>query len=361
MELRDLLGSFLVKMIIFGLAMAARPVALSAPAGLAEMTAAPGPFVHPTPQELARTKSFPADKPIVGTYYFYWYDVRSGDHIFNEDGSDALVDHPPTMEDFSYRSVRWHEKQLRDMLAAGIDFLLPVYWGAPDGSNSWSNEGLGPLVKAWEKLALEGLHPPRIALFYDTSTLQYNRSATHVDLSTEEGKRWFYATVRDFYSQIPPKAWFAIEGRPVVWLYSAAFAAKQEESALAFLREQFAADFGCPPYIVKEVSWQGQADNTYQWGGAIEPKFLGVAALGPGYDDRAVPGRKHIVVARENGEFYRRAWETLLSRQPEERPRIAMVETWNELHEGTDICETREYGRQYIELTAKYAGLFKAP
>jgi hypothetical protein len=36
-----------------------------------------------------------------------------------------------------------------------------------------------------------------------------------------------------------------------------------------------------------------------------------------------------------------------------------MIETWNEFHEGTDIAESKEYGRQYIELTRKYSDLFK--
>ncbi len=49
----------------------------------------------------------------------------------------------------------------------------------------------------------------------------------------------------------------------------------------------------------------------------------------------------------------------LLNKQPHERPNIVMIETWNELHEGTDICETREYGRQYIDMTAKYSVMFK--
>jgi len=35
--------------------------------------------------------------------------------------------------------------------------------------------------------------------------------------------------------------------------------------------------------------------------------------------------------------------------------------TENELHEGTDICETREYGRGYIELTRHYVEMFRYP
>ena len=40
--------------------------------------------------------------------------------------------------------------------------------------------------------------------------------------------------------------------------------------------------------------------------------------------------------------------------------KIMAIETWNELDEGTGILETREFGRQYIELTRRYVDLFKA-
>ena len=41
------------------------------------------------------------------------------------------------------------------------------------------------------------------------------------------------------------------------------------------------------------------------------------------------------------------------------RPGIVILETWNEFHEGTNIAESREHGRQYIDLTRKYVDLFK--
>jgi hypothetical protein len=34
------------------------------------------------------------------------------------------------------------------------------------------------------------------------------------------------------------------------------------------------------------------------------------------------------------------------------------LETWNEYFEGTDIADSKEYGRQYIELTRFYADQF---
>jgi len=151
-----------------------------------------------------------------------------------------------------------------------------------------------------------------------------------------------------------------IEGKPIIFLYSAAFAAKQDPAALDYVYTSFEKDFACRPYIVKEVSWQGKADATYAWGGALGPRWHDVLALGPGYDHHAVPGRKPLVVDREDGKFYQRAWESLIAQNSKKRPNIVMVETWNELHEGTDICETLEYGRQYIEMTATFAAQFKS-
>ncbi len=36
------------------------------------------------------------------------------------------------------------------------------------------------------------------------------------------------------------------------------------------------------------------------------------------------------------------------------------IGTWNALDEGTGILETREFGRQYIQLTRQFADQFKA-
>lgn len=324
-----------------------------------QMPEPPGPHIGLKPDELSVTKSFEAGQPIVGTYFFYWYDVYSNAHFINSDGSDALVDHPVSKEDFSYKSKDWWKKELMDVSDAGIDFILPVYWGYPDDYDSWSFKGLPLMVEAWDELAQEGCNPPYVGLFYDTSTLKHNKPLVHVDLSTEDGKKWFYATIRDFFSLIPPRMWAMYDGKPIVFLYSAAFAAKQDTEIFDYLRENFSRDFACKPYIVKERSWKGEADSVYAWGGAIEPKLLKVTALGPGYDHHAVPGRKPLVVDRENGKFYERAWKEVLSLPPKKRSNIVMVETWNELHEGTDICETKEYGRKYIELTKKYADMFR--
>lgn len=317
--------------------------------------------LHPSADELACARSFAAAERIVGTYYFYWYDDETKLHLLNSDGTDALTTHPPALAGFSQKSVAWHEQQLRDMAAAGIDFLLPVFWGAPsehepDAHFNWSYTGLPPLVEAREKLLAEGLIPPAIGLFYDTSTLENNTWRYHADLTTDYGREWFYSTVRDFFSMIPARHWATMEGQPIVFLYSAAFARKHDQSVIDFTKEQFAREFsGRTPYVVPEVSWNVVADNQYAWGGALGLKQPSVSSLGPGYDHSAVLGRTPLVVDRRGGDFYEEQWRQLLQ-QPSN---IVMLETWNEFHEGTDIAESQEYGRQYLELTRKYVDQFK--
>jgi hypothetical protein len=317
----------------------------------------PGTFIGTASPSVA-SPTFHSRSPLVVTSYFYWYDAGSRAHVVNFNGTDALTDHPPTLEGFSYKSADWHAKQLQDMMAAGIDVLLPVYWGTPLGDQPWSDEGLPKLVAARERLLGEGRSPPAIGMFYDTSTLQYNQGGVHVDLSTLAGRLWFYGTMRNFWSQIPPKHRARIDGKPLVFLYSSAFARRVDEHLFPEVRAMFRHDFGTDLFLVKMHGWPGQVDSEYQWGGAVAPQFLDTAGLGPGYDHSAVPGRAPLVRKREDGRFYQRAWQRLLVKAPASRPWLVHVETWNEFHEGTDVCQSREYGRQYIDLTRKFADQF---
>ena len=57
------------------------------------------------------------------------------------------------------------------------------------------------------------------------------------------------------------------------------------------------------------ADWPGEADSVYLWGGALAPKILDTAAVGPGYDHSAVPGRTPLVRNREEGKFYSYAWD----------------------------------------------------
>ena len=138
--------------------------------------------------------------------------------------------------------------------------------------------------------------------------------------------------------------------------FSASFAKAHDQGCIDFVKSEFPRQFGGRvPCIIREVSWHVQADNVYSWEAQFHPNFLGVAEIGPGYDHSAVPGRRPLVVSREGGKFYEQAWRKVLRRAP----KIVILETWNEFHEGTSIAESREHGRQYIDLTRKYVDQFR--
>lgn len=327
--------------------------------------AAPGPYTGAI-RELVSDYTFTEDDKLVATYYFYWYDVHTKAHIVNPDGSDALTTHPPTLEGFSWREVDWHKRQLLDMIEAGIDIVLPVYWG--DSINiSVSIPGLEVMVEAWQQLKNEGKNPPKIGMFYDTAALEHESKykARHekYDLTTQHGMECFYKCIRDFYSMIPPELRARIDNRPVVWLYSADFVGKYNQETFEFVNSSFQNDFNEKGvFLVKEVSWIGiNADRTYKWMAAMhKPYFFDVISIGPGYDDLAVPGRMSPIRERLDGQYYRDSWEQTLVVSALGKSNIVVIETWNEYHEGTDIAESLEYGRTYIEITRDYVNKFKA-
>lgn len=317
---------------------------------------------------LAAAPTFGPDEPVVATHYFYWY--RWPDEHFFDDAArtdSALRQHFPDDRAVSYESVAWHRRQMEDLLAAGIDVALCIYWGAPNQYDHpdlrFSVAGLPPLVAALDQLAARG-RAPRIGLFYDTSTLMGRYAFrpprdTPVDLRTGEGRDIFYRTIRDFFCLVPPRHWACLDGRPLVQLYDAGFAAGHDQATIDHVYTQFAQDFaGRRPFIVAGPSWSFTADARTGWGAALNGPILGSGAvqIGPGYDDSPVPGRTTPTRDRLGGGFYSASW--LLALQA--RPRLVILETWSELHEGTGLCETLEDGRFYIDLTRRYSDLLRA-
>jgi hypothetical protein len=219
-------------------------------------------------------------------------------------------------------------------------------------------------------MAQRGETAPRIGLFLDTTIVGMR------DLTTAMGKQWFYSNFKDFFTRIPREQWAVTGGRPIVFLFTSDFTAAVDQSTFDYVYERFQADFGIRPYIVREVSWdypilrweQGErvrdmdhpirTDNSYLWAASIHGYIDrgGVAAVGPGYDERGIPGRSGTYTDRENGDFYKRALAAAISSG---KPLVA-IETWNEMHEASGIAESLEYGRTYIELTRAFATQFHA-
>ncbi len=329
-------------------------------AGLALLLVVP-PAAAPAAPARCAAPAWTEDDRLVAAYYFYWYNIYTGQHFVDPDHTDALTDHPPDayLSNYSWTEVAWHRRELSDMMAAGIDVVLPVYWGSSQQAY-WAVPGLQNLVAAVQQLAGEGAMPPRIGMFYDTTALQQQNGGSPPDLTTPAGKALFYGMMADFFDLVPANLWATIDGRPVVWLYGSEYAAAYDQGTFTYAAQQFQSDFGATPYIVRENSWQGiSTDGAYFWGVALNgPMVLGhVGSIGPGYDESAVYGRTNPRVRdRECGDFYADGWEALAS----SGATLLGIETWNEFHEGTDIAPSREYGDRFVTLTAQNIARWKA-
>ncbi|MBS3792673.1 glycoside hydrolase family 99-like domain-containing protein, partial [Candidatus Bipolaricaulota bacterium] len=114
-------------------------------------------------------------------------------------------------------------------------------------------------------------------------------------------------------------------------------------------------------YIVRESSWNVNTKNVYSWGAALQgPQFDGVYAIGPGYDDSAVPDRDTPVRERRGGKYYRDSWKKLLALTDKTDNHLIAIETWNEYHEGTEIAPSTEHGKKYLNITKEYVNKFKS-
>ena len=308
----------------------------------------------------------PHQAPLAFAYFYYWYDLPHGTH------SGALTDRPID-PNASYNSVDWFKTQLTDMTEAGIDVALADYWGPAEPS---SNIGAANMDEASRELTRAGQPSPKIAMFVDTGLIGRWPHGQR-DLTKPANQQRFYDLVRKFYSEVGRDEWALVDGRPVLWMWASWFDITFDQSFFDNLSSRFEADFGVRPYIVAEASWrfatldEGSGlrqdpnlpihiDNFYVWGAALtgfQDVGAGVAEVGPGYDERKLdgPGRSGRYAPRNEGAFYE---EQLAAAIASKRKFIA-IETWNEFHEASDIADSVQYGRSYIDITRRYLDRFK--
>ncbi|MFH1224808.1 MAG: hypothetical protein V1676_03310 [Candidatus Diapherotrites archaeon] len=302
-------------------------------------------------------ETFTGEQKLVAAYFYYWYPVPE---------MGELRDAPPEGKPFGYSDVAWFKRELSDMEDAGIDIALVSWWGKDKETEHWSYIGLQNLVQAREELIAEGGKPPKLAMFFDAIYDTYPDTVPK-DMSTEEGKRFFYRHIYNFYSRVPKEHWARIDGKPITWFFSSGFGMKATQEGFDYFTQRFAQDFNETPLVVLARGCTGNncefagisSGLGFVWGAApFGTQYESVNQVGPGYDDFT----KHagnIVRDRENGFFYAQSWRSAISDALQNNKKIIALETWNELYEGSEVCDTARYGRAYIELTKKYSDYFR--
>lgn len=304
------------------------------------------------------------------THYFYWYqaDPRKEapfTHVRHEDGTSAITDHPLRGVGpwFSSDRVQWHKDELSDVRNAGIDIIIPVYWGSAAQRREFASKGLNCMVQALKELKAEGKSYPLVGMFFDTSAMwvQYGEKP---DLRQDEVKETFYGMIKDFFLNVPEEFRAVVQVPPekggypayIVVLYAGEWFSDMDSTFVEYCNKRFAEDFGGRRLVwIANAAFRPKAavmDGYTNYGAGLGVQFddtgwIDIAGVGAGYDDTAVRGRTTPIRSRMGGNTYKLDWDTVIGKSPD----WVIVDGWNELHEGSDICASAEYGDRYIGLT----------
>ena len=312
--------------------------------------AAAGDWRSPVPRGFSRSQR------LVGTYYFPVFDgyrpALWPTSTMGPPGAGANhVDNT-----YSYRSPATVGKDMADMRDAGIDFALVWYTGNTIDANTQGVVAVRQAVAA--AAAVPGA--PKLGLLLDSVMLRGEPNLrtrdTMLDLGDAATQAQLFKLAEDFYGLVPRSQWATIEGRPIVAVYyqGADMVSNLDLSVIARLSDRFAAVHGVRPYLMLDKLWDPNAqhglpaDDWFHWGASLAPAALPgyfqdrIAAIGPGFLDPTGRSRD-----REGGAYYARGWDRAIAAG---KP-IVLIDTWNYFAEGTAIAESRQYGRQYVDIT----------
>ncbi|MBP6964896.1 MAG: hypothetical protein KBC96_10875 [Armatimonadetes bacterium] len=326
-------------------------------------------MTKPAPVPLPPEKQKYAMEKLSLTHYFYWYqgDARKDapfGHVVYSDGSSELTNQPIKGAGpwFSFDQVQWHKDELADVREANIDVVIPVYWGSADNKRAFATKGLDCMVQALKELKAEGRDYPLVGMFFDTTSMN-SQYGGKPDLRGDEVKQTFYGMIKDFFLHVPDEFRAAFQLPPekgggsanIVVLYTASWFSDLDPSFVEYCNSRYAEDFGGKLVWVGSSDYRPKAevmDGYSDYAAGLGLKYddtgwIDIAGVGAGYDDSAVRGRNSQIRSRMFGDTYRRDWDSLSA----ESPNWVIVDGWNELHEGSDICASRQYGIRYISLT----------
>lgn len=351
-------------------------------------------------------------------YFFFWHECPgwscNPDIVYAvPPGWTAPLANDPDSRDGVYYSALneyWYRQEVRDMQLAGIDVVLPVSWG--DSPSPWfRTAALQGLVEANRTLG----SPLRIGLFDDT-TSEISEYNDFLDNQEFDGSAWVYLggapldlsdpaagfffydrKIRPFFQTIPQEMWATHNGRPVeaggrplIVTYTRLNITHMEYAGQmwAGVKASFARDFqdrnGNPiiPFLILESTWfsgdalggsppvDTVADSRYTWGTALQGPYwhthagYTVSSIGVGFDDHKNVNSSNRIRRRDltvdeqpggPGAFL----ETSLARIPAGTD-LLLIETWNELYEGTNVCRSGypEIANQFVS-EDYYIGLLR--
>jgi hypothetical protein len=322
-------------------------------------------------------RAFASTDKIVAAYVFHWYGVGIG--------QTQSVWHPVEGRNNWDGSVAFWQRQVKDMMDAGIDVLyvhlIPNY--EPQRVN---------LFTALRQLRDAGYKVPQVAPFLDPAITFDPIYLGPVDLCTTAGKDVFVGQYVRFFNQyraanndLEGDSYLAtVDGHPVLntWALGANLnpGCLTRQDVTSRLAASLGSLFGNGIYMVaisaSGITWADEANRVFvgNYGGSAYLIDGISATVKPGQWDPSIdvaPGR---FLARSGGTAYSNAWTAINGNPALKRVHI---ESWNEYVEGTGLYEAdpsqaywqlEEYpqrsdtwgatARNYIDTTAQKAAAF---
>lgn len=103
-----------------------------------------------------------------------------------------------------------------------------------------------------------------------------------------------------------------------------------------------------------DAGWRARVDS---YNKSHNAQRMWTAGVIPGWDERKVvpPRSPAKIFDRRNGAMYEESWRAAIASNPE----WVTITSWNEWFEGTQIEPGQGYDKLYLDLTRKYASLWK--
>ncbi len=321
------------------------------------------------------------DRLVIAPYY-YFYDNVTGEHV-RVGGKDALTDEPVNngsgLEGFRGINESWHAYEIKKMANAKIDVCLAFYsWNPTDLTHE--NACLDALASGYAKLIADGeslVDLPKIAPLLNTSGIFQDIIATsgQVDLTQYPNFLRFTSAITAFYARIPTQYRFQYHNDPnnyLVWLDNNVTWIKRVDDQLVVNVSKYLKTIwpGSNLLVAGDPVWADiGAFNLVgfsSWGaaasGASVPDRPGIkiATIGPGFNNTGAVQAGYTSALRskdrQGGVYYNTSWEYAMEQQAS----WVLIESWNNLHDGSAISPTFTYQDLYVNLTQFHVTTFKA-
>ncbi|MBN1161118.1 MAG: glycoside hydrolase family 99-like domain-containing protein [Dehalococcoidales bacterium] len=305
------------------------------------------------------------DKEVVACY-FPWFSERYIQPPPRPSNCEDWSIYTPTIKPYDPQSIEITEQHIRMAKDGGID-AFAISWFSP---RTWDAYDLFIKPAYDNLLGLADQLDFKIYINYECAmNLCEWEEGGWLPLESEAARaNAMVGAETDFISlleQLSP-----IEDYPSFFLYLGAgigLAPEDWAPVVENVKQQYPqARFYCD---VPDPFWLTVFDGMFISGGcfyedqvndysrmAEEAKTFGsdkrfYATVGPGFDSTNFWGPSDLLIPRNDGEYYRSVWEKAVAANPDG----IYINSWNEWGESTVIEPSKEYGYQYIDITAEYA------